>query len=293
MTLIPEFFSHNFPISKNVTRMELNWILRLLIVFQTQHLLPGWELDGCQRPDVRIRLRLQDDLDEEPAQVPQIPDPGAGRHGAGGLQHSGRWDPAGTAANTHRWVEGVGGMVLEGYNIVGDGTPQALLPILTGGWRVVGWDPTGTATYTHRWVEGVGGMVLEGYNIVGDWTPQALLPILTGGWRVMRLEGIKVRSWIGWVLRVIILWPTPCWNTTYQQFFWCRHLFTIEVKVTLRLSFPPQVRRSLSCLRRGEATRARRAWTRTRGSGRRPESRATWRSGARTAPHSEPSRTGC
>ena len=26
----------------------------------------------------------------------------------------------------------LGGMVLEGYNIVGDGTPQALLPILTG-----------------------------------------------------------------------------------------------------------------------------------------------------------------
>ena len=31
--------------------------------------------------------------------------------------------------------------MLEGYNIVGDGTPQALLPILTGGWRVMGWDP--------------------------------------------------------------------------------------------------------------------------------------------------------
>ena len=57
--------------------------------------------------------------------------------------------------------------MLEGYNIVGDGTPQALLAILTGGWRVVG------------------GMVMEGYNIVVDGTPQALLAILTGGWRVI------------------------------------------------------------------------------------------------------------
>ena len=30
------------------------------------------------------------------------------------------------------FVDSMGGMVLEGYNIVGDGTPQALLPILTG-----------------------------------------------------------------------------------------------------------------------------------------------------------------
>ena len=150
-----------------------------------------------------------------------------GRHSAGRIQHSGRWNPTGTATYTHRWVKGVdspgtatythrrvvGGMVLEGYNIVGDGTPQALLPILTGGWRVVG------------------GMVLEGYNIVGDETPQALLPILTGGWRVGRhrhcylysqvgerwwdrtpqaliptltLEGIKVRSLKGCVLQGII-----------------------------------------------------------------------------------------
>ena len=98
----------------------------------------------------------------------------------------GGWDPTDTATYTHRWVEGR--------------TPQALLPILTGGWRVGshrhcclysqvggGWDPTGTAAYTHRWVEGGGDygvVVLEGYNIVGDGTPQALLPILTGGWRV-------------------------------------------------------------------------------------------------------------
>lgn len=34
---------------------------------------------------------------------------------------------------THRYfTEALGGVVLEGYNIVGDGTPQALLPILTG-----------------------------------------------------------------------------------------------------------------------------------------------------------------
>ena len=40
---------------------------------------------------------------------------------------------------SHRYLtQELGGMVLEGYNIVGDGTPQALLPILTGGWRVVG-----------------------------------------------------------------------------------------------------------------------------------------------------------
>ena len=26
--------------------------------------------------------------------------------------------------------------MLEGYNIVGDGNPQVLLPILIGGWRV-------------------------------------------------------------------------------------------------------------------------------------------------------------
>ena len=31
--------------------------------------------------------------------------------------------------------EGLGGIILEGYNIVGDGTPQALLPILTGKWK--------------------------------------------------------------------------------------------------------------------------------------------------------------
>ncbi len=30
------------------------------------------------------------------------------------------------------WTETLGAVVLEGYNIVGDGTPQALLPILTG-----------------------------------------------------------------------------------------------------------------------------------------------------------------
>ena len=144
-------------------------------------------------------------------------------------QVGGGRDPTGTATFTYRWVEGGGLVVLEGYNIVGDGTPQALLPILTSSWRAgphrhcylylqvsrgwwvssVGrvqhsgrWDPTGTATYTHRWVEGwdstetashthrwvegVGLVVLEGYNIVGDGsgTPQALLPILTGGWRV-------------------------------------------------------------------------------------------------------------
>ena len=29
-------------------------------------------------------------------------------------------------------VNGLGGTVLKGYNIVGDGTPQALIPILTG-----------------------------------------------------------------------------------------------------------------------------------------------------------------
>lgn len=34
---------------------------------------------------------------------------------------------------THRYfVEKLGGIVVEGYNIVGDGTPQALLPMLTG-----------------------------------------------------------------------------------------------------------------------------------------------------------------
>lgn len=34
---------------------------------------------------------------------------------------------------SHKYfIEEMGGMVLEGYNIVGDGTPQALLPLLTG-----------------------------------------------------------------------------------------------------------------------------------------------------------------
>ncbi len=33
------------------------------------------------------------------------------------------------------YTEHLGGLVLDGYNIVGDGTPQALLPILTGGFR--------------------------------------------------------------------------------------------------------------------------------------------------------------
>ena len=60
-------------------------------------------------------------------------------------------------------------MVLEGYNIVGDGTPQALLPILTGGWRMVGWDPTGTAAYTHRWVEGGGRHGAGGIQHSGGW----------------------------------------------------------------------------------------------------------------------------
>ena len=37
---------------------------------------------------------------------------------------------------THKYyTQELGGMVLEGYNIVGDGTPQALLPILTGACR--------------------------------------------------------------------------------------------------------------------------------------------------------------
>ena len=53
-------------------------------------------------------------------------------------QVGGGWDPTDTATYTHRWVEGGGSVVLEGYIIVGDGTPQALLPILTSGWRVVG-----------------------------------------------------------------------------------------------------------------------------------------------------------
>ena len=108
---------------------------------------------------------------------------GGGRHGAGGIQHSGWWDPTGTATYTHRWVEGGGGMVLEGYNIVGDGTPQALLPILTGGWRV--------GRHKHCYL----------YSQVGerwwDGTPQALIPTLT-------LEGIKVRSLKGCVLQGIV-----------------------------------------------------------------------------------------
>lgn len=41
---------------------------------------------------------------------------------------------------SHRYfTETLGGTVLEGYNIVGDGTPQALLPILTGQWRGARW----------------------------------------------------------------------------------------------------------------------------------------------------------
>ena len=35
------------------------------------------------------------------------------------------------------FVDSLGGLVLEGYNIVGDGTPQALLPILTGLWLLL------------------------------------------------------------------------------------------------------------------------------------------------------------
>lgn len=35
--------------------------------------------------------------------------------------------------NSHKYLtETLGAIVLEGYNIVGDGTPQALIPILTG-----------------------------------------------------------------------------------------------------------------------------------------------------------------
>ena len=35
--------------------------------------------------------------------------------------------------NSYKYLtETLGAIVLEGYNIVGDGTPQALIPILTG-----------------------------------------------------------------------------------------------------------------------------------------------------------------